>query len=129
MKKESDDILFVEVHQPEEVRRNILESIKDIVENLQRFEKFKDIRKEKIDNINKLGKNVKQINGLMTNLKNSLPKTQIRAMKVASKNVGKEKPTRVKTKKSGGESKKPASELDTLQSELSEIESKLSSLK
>jgi len=52
MAKGSDDILFVEVHQSDEVRRNILESLKDLVENLQRFEKFKEQRKEKIEKIN-----------------------------------------------------------------------------
>jgi len=52
MEKENGDIFFVEVHEPSDVKRIILESLKDIVESLQRFEKFKDTRKDKIDNIN-----------------------------------------------------------------------------
>ena len=45
MEKENKDIFFVEVHEPYEVKRIILESLKDIVESLQRFEKFKEIRR------------------------------------------------------------------------------------
>jgi len=43
MEKENEDIFFVEVGNPEEVKRNILESLKEIVESLQRFEKFKGL--------------------------------------------------------------------------------------
>ena len=37
-KKEEKDVFYVEVREPNEVRRNILESLKDIVESLKRFE-------------------------------------------------------------------------------------------
>ena len=67
MAKESKDMFFVEVRNPNEVRRNILESMKGIIESLQRFEKFKVMRKDKIDKINGLRKTVKELNKLTSN--------------------------------------------------------------
>ena len=117
----------MEVREPEEVRRDILESLKEIVESLQRFEKFKDTRKDKIDRINKLRKIVKDTNTLVLNLKKSLPETKIRAVKAISKTAEKKK-TSYREKKELTE-KKPLTELQKLESELSEIEGKLSSLR
>ena len=127
--KESKDILFVEVHQSDEVRRNILGSLKDIVENLQRFEKFKETRKEKIENINKLGKIIKDINKIIPNLKNSLPETKIRA--VSKHKISERKKMITKEKRSPEEvaKRKPVTELQKLESELGDIESKLQGLR
>ena len=127
--KESEDILFVEVHQSDEVRRNILESLKDIVENLQRFEKFKETRKEKIEHINKLGKIIKDINKIIPNLKNSLPETKLRAVSKSKASVRKK--VIVKEKRSPEEvaKRKPVTELQKLESELGDIESKLQGLR
>ena len=90
MKKESKELFFVEVREPKEVKRNILESLKGIVENLQRFEKFKETRKAKIEAINKLGASIKEINKLLPSLKNLLPEAKIRAVR-ASKQTEKQK--------------------------------------
>lgn len=128
MEKESKDIFFVEVAEPEEARRNMLESLKDIVENLQRFEKFKETRKDKIERINQLGTIIKDINKHVSSLKNSFPEAKLRAMKVIRK-VEKKKPSTEKKKKHEEEKIKPTSELKKLESELSEIESKLGSLR
>jgi len=127
--KESKDILFVEVHQSDEVRRNILGSLKDIVENMQRFEKFKETRKEKIENINKLGKIIKDINKIIPNLKNSLPETKIRA--VSKRKISGRKKMITKEKRSPEEvaKRKPVTELQKLESELGDIESKLQGLR
>jgi len=130
MEKESKDIFFVEVREPEEVRRNILESLKDIVEALQRFEKFKETRKDKIEHINKLGKILKETNKLIPILKNSFPEAKIRAAKISRrKTPKKEKISAGKKKTSEEMTKKPVTELQKLESELSEIEGKLGSLR
>ncbi|MFH0868210.1 MAG: hypothetical protein V1831_02770 [Candidatus Woesearchaeota archaeon] len=129
MKNESENNLFVEVRGPEEVRRDILESLKEIVENLQRFEKFKEIRKKKIAHINKLEKIVKEINKIVPNLKTSLPETKIRIVNVSKPQKNK-KSNSVKTKDAREEPQtKPLTELQKLESELNEIESKLGSLR
>ena len=131
MEKKSEDILFVGLRDPEDVRRNILESLKEIVESLQRFEKFKETRKDKIDHVNKLGKTIKEIGKLVLDLKNALPEAKIRAVRVSEQEPKEKKKTitRQKAKQAEEAKTKPLTELQKLESELSEIESKLSSLR
>jgi len=121
LEKESKNIFFVEIHDSEGVKRNVLESLKDIVESLQRFEKFKETREDKINQINNLGKIVKEINKLVPRLKNSLPDAKIRVVKTGKpKHHAKKKPEEM-----GEEAKEePVTELQKLESELSEIEGK-----
>ena len=139
VEKESKDIFFVEIREPEQVKKNVLESLKDIVENLQRFEKFKEIRKAKLEAINRLGKILRDINRTLPSLKSSLPEAKIRAVKtnkqmpqqktVARKKGSAEKIKEYKEQTDATEMKKPTTELQKLESELSEIESKLNSLR
>lgn len=133
LKEESEEIFFAEVREPFDVRRNLLESLKDIVENLKRFEQFKTVREEKIENIIKLRTTIKEINKLASNLKASFPQTDLRAIKIEKKKAIK-MPTRKKKKAKARkeekiETEKPLSELEKLESELNAIESKLSALK
>ncbi|MBI2652247.1 hypothetical protein HYX00_02170, partial [Candidatus Woesearchaeota archaeon] len=53
-KEQNNELYFVHIKEPNEIRRNILETLKDIVEVLQRFEKFKHTRHEKLEKIQKL---------------------------------------------------------------------------
>ena len=133
MESNNKDLFFVEIREPNEIKRNILESMKDMVENLQRFEKFKDIRKEKIRTINKLGGDLKELNKLISNLKNSLPESKLRVIKVNAvlRESHKVKPSKKKEykKRKITEEKKPVTELERLESELSVIEEKLGSLR
>jgi cell fate (sporulation/competence/biofilm development) regulator YmcA (YheA/YmcA/DUF963 family) len=135
MEKKSKDIFFVEVREPEEVRRNILESLKEIVESLQRFEKFKETRKDKLDKVNKLRKIVKDTSMSILDLKKSLPEAKIRAVRSVSKIAekekasGKKKPVARKKIFKEETKEKPMTELQKLESELNEIESKLESLR
>ena len=133
MEKESEDILFVEIREPSEVRRNILESLKNIVETLQRFEKFKHLRKEKIHSINKLSNDLKRINKMFSDLKNAIPETKLREIKAKSilKEEEKEKPKKKKHSrrhKDAEEKQRPLTEVERLESELGAIEEKLKGL-
>lgn len=131
MGKESKDVFFAEVREPTEVKRNILESLKDIVESLQRFEKFKSVRKEKIGDINKLRKTLKDINKLASELKNALPESKLRAIKIKHELKEKKVKTgrrKVHKKKEEIEEKKPPTELEKLEYELGAIEEKLKGL-
>jgi len=128
IKMEKEDIFFVEISNPEDVKRNILESLKDIVESLQRFEKFKETRKDKIDKINKLRKTVKEINKLVPSLKQAFPEAKIRAIRAVSKQPIM-KVVKGKKKVSIQETKKPPTELQKLEDELSQIENKLQGLR
>lgn len=132
MEKE-EEILFVEVREPSEVRRNILESLKNIVETLQRFEKFKHIRKEKIHRISMLSSELKGINKMLSDLKNAIPETKLREIKIKSalKEEKEEKPKKKKHSrkhKDAEEKQKPLTEVERLESELGAIEEKLKGL-
>lgn len=132
MEKE-EEILFVEVREPSEVRRNILESLKNIVEALQRFEKFKHLRREKINRINRLSNELKGINRTLSDLKNAIPETKLREIKIKSvlKEEKEGKPKKKKHSKRHKEAKskqKPLTEVERLESELGAIEEKLRGL-
>jgi len=137
-----EEVFFVKVKEPSQVRKELLESLKDIVENLHRFEKFKAIREEKLEYLNKLRIDVKELIKLNAKLKSSMPETKLRIALQKSKEVSMKK-HRYKKKAlkkvvkeedvfnepKAPKMEKPKSELDKLQSELSAIESRLGSLK
>lgn len=132
MEKE-EEILFVEVREPSEVRRNILESLKNIVEALQRFEKFKHLRREKINRINKLSNELKGMNRTLSDLKNAIPETKLREIKIKSvlKEEKEGKPKKKKHSrrhKDAEEKQRPLTEVERLESELGAIEEKLKGL-
>jgi|SRR3989338_5634516 len=131
MKEQSNELFFVQVKAPNEVRRNILETLKDIVEVLKSFEKFKHIRHQKLENINHLRVLLRQANKMLGDLRIKLPQTNLRAIPV--KDTAKQ-PKKVHHKKKKGKSaeekmpKKEMTEVDKLEAELSAIEAKLKSL-
>jgi len=47
------DLFYVGIQSPDQVRKTLLESMREVVGSLERFEKFKQIRKERVDNIEK----------------------------------------------------------------------------
>lgn len=133
VKGQDTGLFFVEVKEPSEVRRNILEILKDIVETLQRFEKFKRIRHEKIENMHKLGHLLKDTNKMLGSLKSKLPQTNLRAVVKEAQGQPKQSKSHHRKKKKGKAAaekprQKDATELEKLESQLSAIESKLKSL-
>ena len=133
LKEHDNELFFVEVKGTNDVRKNILEALKGIVEVLHRFEKFKHIRSKKLEHIQKLKTLLKETNKMLGNLKLKLPNTNLKAITV--KDVPKE-PKEELHKKNHTEKppehkkvmKKSMSELEKLESELSAIESKLRDL-
>ena len=129
--KEEGSVFYVGVKDPIEIRRSLLESSKEMLQYLQRAEKFKAVRKEKAEQIAKLREIMKEITGLVRKLKSQLPKTGLR-----TKAVKKEKPKKAKKKEKvekeapPPEVEKPAemTELEKLESELGEIEGRLTKL-
>ena len=140
LKEKGNELFFVRVKEPNEVRRNILETLKEIVETLQRFEKFKGIRQEKLGKINKLRGLLKDANKMFGNLKAKMPQTNLRAVVVKEtsrrfeKSSAKTSRKKRKNAKQAGEKpeakapKKEMTEMEKLESELSAIEGKLKSL-
>ncbi len=152
-KKEKQDIFYVGVTDPIEIRRSILESSKEMVQYLQRYEKFKKVRQEKAEGIAKLRETVRELHSLVRKLKASMPKTELRAKlhkheeelkalenlkekqirkaekEEASKLVKKAKKAKKEKEAAPAEQPRPAlSELEKLEAELGEIEGRLTKL-
>lgn len=127
VKVQSNELFFVRVREPDEVKRHILESLKEVVELLHKFERLKQIRHEKLEKIHKLKDLVKEANKMLGGLKIKLPHTNLKAA------VAESKPKKVPEKKNAKATEKKVpqkeiTELQKLEAELSAIESKLKSL-
>ncbi len=131
LKNQNDDVFFVKIRDPIEVRRNILENLKNILEILQRFEKLRHIRQGKLENMQKLSVLLKQANKMLGNLRTMMPQTNLKA--IAPKETLQERKVTVKKKErkekvSEKISKKEMTDIEKLEVQLNAIESKLKSL-
>ncbi|MBS3126253.1 hypothetical protein J4453_02310 [Candidatus Woesearchaeota archaeon] len=130
-----DSVFFVGLKYPVELRRTILEMLKDVVDDLHKFEKFKESREAKVRETENLKTAMKEIDKLMAKLKNALPKTNIRVRlhdheRLARKREEEKKRALDKGKKKEAreETRKESTQLERLESELDAIESKLKDL-
>jgi len=139
-KTDKEEIFYVGIRDPIEIRRSLLESSKDMVHSLQRFERFKSVRKEKHESIQELKELMGHIKKLVTQLKSVLPENDLRVelgkekqkytakkSQVTTQKVKKEKAPKVKEVKERI-TPKEMSELEKLEAELSAIEGKLSEI-
>ena len=142
VEKKEGDIFFVGIKDPIEIRRSILESLKGTVEDLQRFERFKAVREEKVNAVRVLKIQVRELHRMVNKLRTEVPRSDLR-IKMGAEHVAieaeKAKMTKKEKKKSAAkkvevkEEKQPEvklkpkelSELEKLEAELSSIESKL----
>lgn len=125
--KEDNGVFFVGIESSADLRRNILESVKDCIENLQTYEKLKEIRDEKIRCTAKLRGLLRDISGLVNDMKDELPKTGLKA-KPRPKETKQEVKEAEKSERRMIAKPQRASELDKLDRELRAIESKLNAL-
>jgi hypothetical protein len=123
---------YVGISNPIDVRRNLLETSKDIIQILKRYESLHRIKEEKRAEMNKFRSTVSEITQLMLRLKTSLPPVRIEDLprrEVTETTTRKPiAPMAVKRAKVSQESAAPGSELDRLEQELGKIEDKLKSL-
>lgn len=113
-----ENIFHVGIKDPIELRKNLLESSRDIIKSLQKHERFKAIRERKIEQIIKLKNVMSDIEKLNKRLKAELPKIELRAKEKE------EIPKKYKKIKPSGN----ISEVEKLEKELDFIESKLNEL-
>lgn len=139
MKKE--DVYYVGVTEPVEIRRNVLEAAKEILESMHRFEKFKAVRIEKGKTVKVLRDQIDDITKMIAKLKSSLPKSEGRikvgqvAQKVEKKAAKKsalkkedKKEVKVEEEQKLKLTERETTELEKLEAELADIEGKLSQI-
>ncbi|MFH1053317.1 MAG: hypothetical protein V1740_02760 [Candidatus Woesearchaeota archaeon] len=113
----AEEMFFVGIPNPNEIRRYLLESSKSMIQSLKKYEELKKIREEKVLQMNKFNQIMKQIDLLNKRLKKEFPKISVRLPSI-SLNEGE----KVVVKKVKG------GELDQLENELADIESKLNDM-
>ena len=134
--QEKEELFFIGLKDPVELRRTLLESAKDVIEGLQRYEKFKSIRKEKIKQVENLRSNIREINKFVAKLKSELPQTSLKPEELKEKpkeekkaNKAKKEAKEAPKKEPKKEPRKELTELEKLESELDIIESRLGAIK
>ena len=117
-KKEKEDGIFVGVKDPLRVRKDILESSRDVLDGLKSYESFKQVREEKRMLFEQLRSDARSISLLIGRLRGELPQLKVPSAKVEK---AKEQPQ----PKQGGvavEKAKPATEVQRLEEELAQLE-------
>lgn len=135
LKQESEDPYFIGLDNPIELRKNILEPTREVIQFLQSYEEFKKLKEEKTNSIIRLKDDLRLIKASVNRLRKLLPKSKIKVEKEQKK--AKEIQKKELVEKSSFEpivskvktiSPKHTSELNTLEKELGEIESQLGNL-
>ncbi|MEA2038162.1 MAG: hypothetical protein U9O94_11750 [Nanoarchaeota archaeon] len=125
MPKKEENPLFVGIENNSELRRNLLECSKGILESLKSYESFKSAKKEKHRLIEKFKSNVRDISKLINKLKTAMPKVKEVGIKKPGKKVVKKEENPLPAKVEGPKEK---TELEKLEAELNDIEGKLNTL-
>ena len=134
MKDPNSELFFVHVREPNEVRKHILQSLKEILQVLHRFEKLRQIRHEKSLSVQKLRVLLKDANKMLGSLKLKFPQTDLKPMMAedAAKHPKKKAADKKKSKpvqeKPAKESIKELTELEKLEAQLDAVEGKLREL-
>ncbi|MBN2422689.1 hypothetical protein JXB41_05650 [Candidatus Woesearchaeota archaeon] len=113
---QDNDGFFVGVTNPLDVRRNVLESSREMIQTLQSYEKIKKIRESKVRRIQQLRTVIRELDLLFSKLKSSLPKTHLRAKVAESVSSSKVK---------SSDSTKQMTELERLEEQLKEVEQEI----
>src|SRR3989338_5726811 len=134
-KKESSINLMVQIHEPKNLRKDILEALREIIIFMQGYEAFRKIQEEKVKTFSQLRDDVKSLNSLIDNkLRRYVPKGKLAGMvkkpamprKEADPVEKEPMPMREPMRMSKPEPQ-PAenNELDELETQLRDIESRL----
>ncbi|MBW2983660.1 hypothetical protein KY361_00940 [Candidatus Woesearchaeota archaeon] len=123
-----ENVFFVGIKDPDDLRRNVLETARGAIQTLQLFEKFRNIRDEKIKAINQLKSDLREVTRLVSKLKTALPKAKLRVKLHEHERLKGGKAKRKKKPKEVVVEGAAKGELEKLEEELSAIEGKLGGL-
>ncbi|MFH1133990.1 MAG: hypothetical protein V1735_05870 [Nanoarchaeota archaeon] len=136
---EKVDTLFIGIRDPQEVRRDILESTRSLIMMLKRFDEQKKLHEEKLQKLNELKALSREVDRLTVKLRVQLPKTKIAMILEEKKRIDRMIPhMEKKSAKKSRATKAPMleeplpvqhkGEITQLEAELADIEEKLGKL-
>jgi len=134
MATKTDDEFFVGLQDPIAARKQLLTSVKSMVQSLQAYDAVKEVRKEKIEALENLKNIVKEINGDLLRLKTALPKVKKNASSELNQvlrlnhKIQKADDKIPKVKTNRDIEKKPAEQISKFEKELKMIEQELEQL-
>jgi hypothetical protein len=124
---ESKDEFFVAIGNPAGVRKGLLESRKTILQSMRVFHALKEVRKKKTEQKNLLRKQLRQVSGIISKIKSSMPHVSVPLDALTEKAEGVSKDIK-KDQKVPVVKPDVKREVDRIEDELKEIESKLTHL-
>ena len=118
---------MIQINDPRTARKNILESLREVIIFMQNYEKFKSIQLEKVATFSQLKKDVSEINSMVDKLKHYFPKGKLKPISEEKhpEEPLHQEPVMEKPKAVPAPVKKTVSELDELESQLKDIEGQL----
>lgn len=127
---EKDPNFMVQVSEPRMLRKDLLESVREIIIFMQGYEKFRKIQEDKVTLFTQLKTDLRVLNSLVDDkLRKYLPKGKLRAVQTPKQDI---KPyardEELLRAPSIQNDRSPASELDELESQLKNIETQLRSV-
>lgn len=125
MAKDNEKVFYVNLNEPVEVHRAVLESTKQTLGNLKRYESFKKIRTYKLEYLMQLKHVMGEINLLVNRFNREMPKTGLRAAQVEAAVAVPKKVKAEAAPKPVKEIAEHKSKIDVLEEELNDIESRL----
>lgn len=124
MENKADPDFMIQINQPKELRRDILESLREIIIFMQGYDNFMKIQEEKVDTFNNLKKLVKEMNILIdVDLRKYLPKGRLKGLTLENK--GKPSKDMNEEQVEIEAPKKVKDDLESLEFELKDIEDRL----
>ena len=120
-----DELFFVGIRDPIELRKELLTSSKNLIDSLRRYEAFKDLKEEKLQHIIELKRVFDELLVLNRKLRNHLPRIPVKVPTLGEMQRETHKPA---TKASAKVVKMARNKIDVLEDELAKIEERLGSL-
>jgi len=117
-----DELFFVGIRDPIELRKELLTSSKNLIDSLKRYEAYKDVKEEKLRHIMELKRVFDELLVLNKKVRNKMPHIPIKAAPTLARET-REIPTA-----KGKPMKTSRNKIDVLEDELAKIEERLGSL-
>jgi hypothetical protein len=125
--KQEQNILFVEIREPQGTRRDILMATKDVLDALKRYEEYKSVQADKSQAIGQLRRVIDELQSLNRKLRSKMPKLPVKLPTELTFSP-REREGKIFTGPEPSSAARPKSKLDVLQEELAKIEERLSGL-